>query len=146
MRMSKLTFQTLEPIKLPLVTRIYKAHYPSAKAKKNEVTIVGYENNMIVAVVRFRPLEQLQLLTGMLVVPTHRGTGVGHQLMNHCRNTILNERTYCFAYAHLETFYQQHGFHTIDSEVLPHHLKQLFNRCINGGKSLIPMHFQQQNP
>ncbi|ANU37706.1 hypothetical protein VSVS05_02628 [Vibrio scophthalmi] len=32
--MNELRIETLDPIKLPLVSRLYKAYYPSGKAKK----------------------------------------------------------------------------------------------------------------
>lgn len=139
--MSVLTIASLDPIKTPLIARLYKAHYPSGKAKKNELTIVGYKLNRIVCVVRFRPIEQFQLLTGMLVVPEHRGEGYAHQLMSYCRQHTLSEATYCFAYSHLEPFYQKHGFATIEQQALPNSLKCLYQRYVKSGKDLIPMHY-----
>ncbi|WP_084715804.1 GNAT family N-acetyltransferase [Vibrio galatheae] len=133
--------ETLDPIKLPLVSRLYKAYYPSGKAKKDELTITGSIENQLVAVVRFRTIEQYRLLTGMLVTPDHRGAGLGHQLMAHCTEQVLSEQDFCFAYAHLEAFYTQHGFKTIEVELLPNSLKGLFDRY-SLKKTLIPMQFQ----
>ncbi|AXN32130.1 GNAT family N-acetyltransferase [Vibrio coralliilyticus] len=120
--------ETLDPIKLPLVSRLYKAHYPSGKAKKDELTIVGSIDQQIVSLVRFRNIEQFRLLTGMLVIPEYRGSGLGHQLMGYCAQHVLLEHDFCFAYAHLETFYAQHNFKTIDASQLPNSLKGLFER------------------
>ncbi|WP_162047377.1 GNAT family N-acetyltransferase [Vibrio taketomensis] len=140
--MDDLRIETLEPIKLPLVSRLYKAHYPSGKAKKNEQTIVGYNNDQLVCVVRFRPIEQYQLLTGMLVIPEQRGQARGHHLLAYCQQCICNSNTYCFAYPHLEHFYQQHGFVSLLADQLPNSLNQLFTRYTASGKCLIPMHYQ----
>ncbi len=142
--MRQLRIETLDPIKLPLITRLYKAHYPAGKAKSNELTIVGYLEQQLTTVVRFRPIEQYQLLTGMLVAPEWRQLGLGHQLLEHCQNTVCNELTYCFAYPHLESFYQHHGFMTIAPDELPNSLKQLYARYTGSGKSLIPMHYQHK--
>ncbi|MGY3685353.1 GNAT family N-acetyltransferase [Vibrio coralliilyticus] len=120
--------ETFDPIKLPLVSRLYKAHYPSGKAKKDELIIVGTIDQQIVSLVRFRNIEQLRLLTGMLVIPEHRGSGLGHQLMAYCAQHVLLEHDFCFAYAHLESFYAQHNFKTIDASQLPNSLKGLFER------------------
>ncbi|NOI58439.1 GNAT family N-acetyltransferase [Vibrio coralliilyticus] len=120
--------ETFDPIKLPLVSRLYKAHYPSGKVKKDELIIVGTIDQQIVSLVRFRNIEQLRLLTGMLVIPEHRGSGLGHQLMGYCAQYVLSEHDFCFAYAHLETFYAQHNFKTIDASQLPNSLKGLFER------------------
>ncbi|WP_159656101.1 GNAT family N-acetyltransferase [Vibrio atypicus] len=140
--MSVLTIETLDPIKLPLVARLYKQYYPSGKAKKDELTIVGYEQANMVAVVRFRNIEEYRLLTGMLVVPEQREKGFGHQLMAHCREQILTANDYCFAYQHLESFYTQHGFITQQEQQLPNSLKQLFQRYSNSGKKLVAMQYQ----
>ncbi|OLQ89960.1 GNAT family N-acetyltransferase [Vibrio ponticus] len=139
--MRQLRIETLDPIKLPLVARLYKAHYPSGKAKSNELTIAGYLEHQLACVVRFRPIEQYHLLTGMLVVPELRELGLGHQLLNHCQTEVCNTNTYCFAYPHLENFYQQHGFATISADTLPNSLNQLFTRYTGSGKALIPMHY-----
>ncbi|RJX72364.1 N-acetyltransferase [Vibrio sinensis] len=139
--MNQLTIEVLDPIKLPLVTRLYKAHYPSGKAKSNELTIVGYIEQSLSAVVRFRPIEEFRLLTGMLVIPQYREQGVGHQLMNYCQQHTLTSKDYCFAYSHLELFYQQHGFTTIPASTLPNSLKLLYNRYSHSGKRLTPMHY-----
>ena len=138
--MSTLQIETLDPIKLPLVTRLYKAHYPSGKAKKDELTMVGYYHNQMAALVRFRRIEDHRLLTGMLVVPEYRQLGLGHQLMTYCQQHILTHGDYCFAYLHLECFYAQHGFQTMNSEALPNSLKSLFERY-RRTKSLVTMQY-----
>tara|TARA_Y100001956_G_scaffold5226_1_gene4690 strand:+ start:22260 stop:22685 length:426 start_codon:yes stop_codon:yes gene_type:complete len=140
--MSTLSIEVLDPIKLPLVTRLYKQHYPSGKAKKDELTVVGYLNQQMAAVVRFRTIEHYRLLTGMLVIPEQRGEGFGHQLMAYCRADVLGENDYCFAYQHLEGFYSQHGFVSVEQDALPNSLKQLYLRYSNSGKKLIAMHYQ----
>ncbi|UUM30458.1 GNAT family N-acetyltransferase [Vibrio japonicus] len=139
--MSHLTFETLDPIKLPLVSRLYKAHYPSGKAKKDELTVVAYKENKMVAVVRFRSVEHFRLLTGMLVIPECRAQGVGHELLNYCQQQILKQDDFCFAYEHLEAFYAAHGFETIAPFQLPNSLKMLYERYVQSGKKLIAMKY-----
>ncbi|KHD23496.1 acyltransferase [Vibrio caribbeanicus] len=140
--MSSLTIDVLDPIKLPLVARLYKQYYPSGKAKKDELTIVGYWEQQLAAVVRFRSIEQYRLLTGMLVVPDQREKGLGHQLMDYCQDKVLTGLDYCFAYQHLESFYAQHGFVLIEESALPNALRQLFIRYSASGKKLVAMHYQ----
>lgn len=140
--MSHLTFEILDPIKLPLVSRLYKAHYPSGKAKKDELTVVAYKESKMVAVVRFRSVEQFRLLTGMLVIPEYRAKGVGHELLNYCQQQILKQDDFCFAYEHLEAFYATHGFETVEMTQLPNSLKMLFERYISSGKKLIAMKYR----
>ncbi|CAH0541743.1 GNAT family N-acetyltransferase [Vibrio marisflavi] len=139
--MSKLRIELLEPIKLPLITKLYKAHYPSGKAKKNEKIIVGYLDNQIVAVVRLRSIAPYRLLTGMLVIPEQRGFGFASELLQFCQQYELKEKDYCFAYPHLEQFYLSQGFKKVNSRQLPTLLEQLFSRYTNCGKALIAMQY-----
>ncbi|MGF1740807.1 GNAT family N-acetyltransferase [Vibrio profundum] len=139
--MSKLRIELLDPIKTPLISRLYKAHYPSGKAKKNEDIVVGYLDSEIVAVARLRTIAPYRLLTGMLVVPYIQKSGYGHQLLNHCQAHLLKDGDFCFAYSHLESFYAQHQFKTTDPEKLPAPLLSLYRRYSQAGKQLTAMRF-----
>lgn len=138
--MSPMEIETLDPVKLPLVSRLYKAYYPSGKAKRDELTIVGSIESQIISVVRFRSIDCYRLLTGMLVVPEMRDKGLGHQLMAYCAEQVLKEGDFCFAYTHLEVFYQQHGFVAVEPQQLPPALKLLFERYTQK-KQLIAMQY-----
>ncbi len=138
---SSLIIEVLNPIKLPLIKRLYKAHYPAGKAKRDELIITASLEGKIVALLRMKAVEKSRLLTGMLVVPECRGTGVGQALLIHCENTVFNNGDYCFAFNHLEAYYSQHGFKTIDSSELPNSLKMAYLRYVDSGKDLIPMQF-----
>ncbi len=139
--MPTLTISRLDPIKMPLVTRFYKSYYPSTKAKRDELTYVGYHQQQLVCVVRFRSVDRFRLLTGMVTAESSRGQGFAHQLMAYCQNEVLTTTDYCFAYAHLSNFYAQYGFKAIEVDQLPNSLKNLFLRYTNSGKNLIPMHY-----
>lgn len=93
------------------------------------------------ALLRMKTVENSRLLTGMLVIPDFRGTGVGDALLTHCEKEVFKDGDYCFAFMHLESYYSQHGFKVIDSTKLPNALKTAFLRYVNSGKDLIPMQF-----
>ncbi|HAS6350242.1 TPA: GNAT family N-acetyltransferase [Vibrio vulnificus] len=137
-------FEVLDPIKLPLIKKIYKAHYPSAKVKRDEMIIIAQIAQQTVGVVRLRYIEQYQLLTGMLTLPNARGKGYGHALLEYCTSNHLNEDVFCFAYRHLENFYSCHGFQEIDVDKLPNTLKQKYLRYSESGKDLVPMQYRAQ--
>lgn len=139
--MPELKFEHLDPIKLPLLKRFYKQHYPSTKPKSDELSIVAYSGLSMVAVVRFRSIAEYRLLTGMAVDDSKRGEGIGSQLLNYCLNEILAANDFCFSYSHLQHFYEQANFKKIDIEELPNDLKTLFLRYSQNGKDLIPMQF-----
>ncbi|MCF8781097.1 GNAT family N-acetyltransferase [Vibrio sp. IRLE0018] len=137
-------FEVLDPIKLPLIKKIYKAHYPSAKVKRDEMIIIAQIAQQTVGVVRLRYIEQYQLLTGMLTLPNARGKGYGHALLEYCTSNHLNEDVFCFSYRHLENFYSCHGFQEIDVDKLPNTLKQKYLRYSESGKDLVPMQYRAQ--
>ncbi len=143
--MNQLNIEVLDPIKLPLIKPIYKAHYPAAKAKKNETIIIGSIDKQIVALLRFRPIEQYQLLTGMLVLPAYRQQGFALQLLDYCRQQYLNSNTYCFAYCHLQDLYQKAGFTSLSDDQLPPMLHILFARYTANGKKLLAMQYKLQD-
>ncbi len=138
---SSLIIEVLNPIKLPLIKRLYKAYYPSGRAKRDELIITANHEGAIVALLRLKTIEHSRLFTGMLVVPEVRGTGVGKALLEHCEKNVFGDGDYCFAFMHLESYYSQYGFKTIDSSALPNSLKMAFQRYVDSGKDLIPMQF-----
>ncbi len=140
--MKELIIEKLDPIKLPLVQKLYKRFYPSAKPKKNELIYALYHQHTIVAVVRFRTIDRWRLLTGMLVVPEYRGQGIAHHLLEYCHKQVLSENDYCFSYDHLEEFYSQYGFRRPLEEDVPAQLSSLFNRYKNSGKKLSMLKFE----
>lgn len=139
--MPKLTFSQLEPIKLPIVARFYKEHYPAGKPKRDETIFLTYQENTLIGSVRFKSIDKHQLLTGMLIHPEYRQQGIGHQLMAFCAQSINLTGCYCFAFEHLVPFYSQHGFQILEPQELPLSLQGRFNRYCNSGKSLCAMIF-----
>ncbi|MGF1681963.1 GNAT family N-acetyltransferase [Photobacterium minamisatsumaniensis] len=139
--MNDFRFHPLEPLRFPLINRLYKAHYPAGKAKRDEVIWVGENDNGIQCCVRFKQFDNYQLLTGMLVHPSIRELGVGQQLVQASKLQISQKTCFCFAFSHLESFYQRAGFQIISDSALPESLKSRIERYRQSGKALIPMRF-----
>ncbi|GAD81429.1 GNAT family N-acetyltransferase [Vibrio ezurae] len=139
--MNSLIIKSLEPIRLPILKKLYKAHYPSTKIKGGEHIFVAENATSIVGVVRFRNIDKWQLLTGMMVVPDARRQGIASRLLQYCQSTMLNENVYCFAYVHLQQMYSAYGFRCIDIEALPASLQKLYLRYTQAGKPLIIMQY-----
>ncbi|MGR5070435.1 GNAT family N-acetyltransferase [Vibrio alfacsensis] len=136
----------LNPIKLPLIKRLYKAHYPAGRAKRDELIVTASVDSNILALLRMKSVDTSRLLTGMLVIPEARGTGVGKALLSYCEENIFRHGDYCFAFQHLENYYSQYGFKTISGNTLPNSLKIAFSRYVDSGKDLIPMQFMASSP
>ncbi|MEZ9111317.1 GNAT family N-acetyltransferase [Vibrio cyclitrophicus] len=141
--MNNVIITQLDPVKVPLVKRFYKEHYPTGKANKSELIYSLLLDNELCGVVRFRTIEDSRLLTGMAISKQHRGKQLGSQLMEYCEQHTLTEKDYCFTYVHLINFYTRHQFIQIDPKQLPNGLRVLYERYSNSGKDLIPMHYQQ---
>lgn len=137
-------FEVLDPIKLPLIKKLYKAHYPSAKVKRDELIIIAQREKQIVGVVRLRDVEKYQLLTGMLTIPSVRGKGYGGAILEYCAQHHLHHGVFCYAYKHLKAFYARHGFEEVDVDDLPNTLKQKYLRYSESGKDLVPMQYRIQ--
>jgi N-acetylglutamate synthase-like GNAT family acetyltransferase len=143
--MNNLTFLELEPIKLPLVAKLYKDHYPAGKPKRGETIIIVKADHTLIGAVRFQPTQDAQLLTGMLIHPDFRGLGIGHQLLQHCKQQISATNCYCFSFPHLTSFYQQHHFEEISENQLPESLRDRFIRYVESGKQLHSLQFMIKN-
>ncbi|HIF9431781.1 TPA: GNAT family N-acetyltransferase [Photobacterium damselae] len=131
-------FHKLETLRFPLVNKLYKDHYPAGKAKRDEIIWVGEQNGTLIAAVRFKVIEESQLLTGMVVHSQYRRKNIASQFLYLLSEQLELYPCYCFALYELEGFYQRNGFITIDSSELPHPLQQRFERY-SSGKKLVPM-------
>ncbi len=100
------------------------------------------QHQQIVAVVRFKALGQVQLLTGMLVIPAMRGQGIATMMLQKLQQQYQQMPCYCFAFKHLQSLYQTNGFAIVELEQLPPELKSRFLRYNSPKKALIPMIFR----
>lgn len=137
--MDKYQISPLDPLRFPLVNRFYKTYYPAGKPKKDEVIWTAQGKSGLCAAVRFKRFGENQLLTGMLVHPDLRGSGLSHELLQAVRNQVIEKPCYCLAYRHLVSLYQQHGFEVIDAANLPGDVEDRFHSYCNSGKDLVSM-------
>ncbi|OBT12027.1 acyltransferase [Vibrio sp. UCD-FRSSP16_10] len=140
--MKTLTIKELDPIRIPLLKKLYKSHYPSTKIKGGEYILVAEVDTKITGVVRFRTIDKWQLLTGMMVIPEARHQGIASQLLTYSQKHRLDNNVYCFAYQHLQPLYEAHGFQHIAVDTLPATLNKLYTRYIQSGKPLIAMQYR----
>ncbi|RXJ72384.1 GNAT family N-acetyltransferase [Veronia nyctiphanis] len=141
--MNNLRFTPLNPIRFPLVARLYKSHYPAGKPKKDEVIWTAESENQLLASVRFKQFETFQLLTGMLVIPDFRGKGIGDELLNACNDQTSSKVCFCLAYRYLVPLYERNDFKMIETSELPDELAGRYKSYCNSGKDLVPMRFKQ---
>ncbi|MDP5255833.1 MULTISPECIES: GNAT family N-acetyltransferase [unclassified Vibrio] len=143
--LDKINIRQLDAIRLPLVKKLYKQHYPSAKPKSDETIYTLEHQKQIIATLRLRTIGQYRLMTGMLVLPTYRQQGVGGALLTYCKENVFQAGDYCFALNHLGDYYQRYGFKIGAVESLPNDLRTLLLRYTGTGKDLIPMSFEKNS-
>lgn len=141
-----MTLYWLDPSMRQQAFIFYKRYMPHARLRKKERLAVKYFNNNpqepLIAAVRLRSIGPYQLLTGMLVHPDHRNQGVAHHLMRALSPELNTCASFLFALPELVPFYRQHQFSS--EGVFPVEIAQLHQRYLNQGKSLTPMHFNNQ--
>jgi N-acetylglutamate synthase-like GNAT family acetyltransferase len=139
--MTKLKFQPLLPIRFPLIVRFYKSHYSTSKPKKHDCIWVAENTQGIQGVVRFQQNDDNQFLTGMAIASEYRRQGIGNQLLNAVKSQCEERTCYCFAYANLTSFYQNHGFNLCDENDLPDSLKIKWQQIQKGKKNVVAMYY-----
>lgn len=142
--MSEHTVYTVEQssrLLFPLTKKFYQSYYPSGRPNKAD-PIWLLKNREILCAYRLKQFGDDQLLTAMVTKPSHRKQGLASYLLSHTQEALQAKQTYCFAFAYLESFYQENGFLTIKHQDLPRELEERFIRYTLSGKQLTPMHFQ----
>ncbi|WBA08529.1 GNAT family N-acetyltransferase [Salinivibrio kushneri] len=131
----------LEPLRFPLVARFYKTYYPPGKPKKDEHIWVVDGPSGLCGAVRFQQRQEYQLLTGMLLHPQLRGSGLSHQLLDAVRPLLAQRPSFCLAFRPLTTLYVQHGFNSVDTQALPEELAMRYQSYCHSGKDLVAMQY-----
>lgn len=137
-------FSWLQAIENPLVKPFYKQFMPHARVNRSEKIAVLRLNNTIVACARLRPIEEFELLTGMLVHPDLRGQGIGHQLLAGMQERLTEGRTFTFAFSHLADFYARHGFAVTGRA--PDEILQRFQAYQAQGRDIVLMAYIAKPP
>ena len=97
------------------------------------------------AAVRLVPHDGYFWLRGLYVEKNLRGQQLGSELLTLVHSHYQQQDPasalpiYCFPYTHLDGFYRNSGYQTIEPEQLPESLKQLYARYSGKGESIINM-------
>lgn len=122
------------------IKKLYQAHMPWAKPKGREKLAIVTTNGLddedtgqpesddkkIIAVVRIRPIGEFELVTGMLVHPDYRGTGVGDALLEFIKPQLNPGKSFLYALPHLENYYSRAGFQLQAIDTVPNDIGQLY--------------------
>ncbi len=131
---SPLWAQELEPIAFPLVNRFFKANGHKGKAKGGERVWVLRQGE-IVAALRACPKAHGYLLRSVWVSSGRRRESLGTTLLQQSLSQLPT--CWCYAYPHLEQFYQRAGFITVEPEQTPADIHEPYRRYQQQGLLLM---------
>ncbi|WP_438462669.1 GNAT family N-acetyltransferase [Marinomonas sp. PE14-40] len=141
--LNTLNHKLIDRLHFPLAKKFYQAYYPAGKANKADPIWALTEGYQIRVCLRLKQFEDCQLLTAMVTHPDFRKQGLGQRLLTALNSDstqpLSTKPCYCFAFTHLESFYQKAGFTSISADELPTRLKARFTAYTQSGKALIPM-------
>ena len=129
-----LNAQALAPIAFPLVNRFFKTNGHKSKAKGNERVWVLRQGE-IVAALRACPKAHGYLLRSVWVSRAQRREGLGTTLLQHALRELPT--CWCYAYAHLERFYERAGFICVNPEQTPADIRKPYRRYQQQGLLLM---------
>ncbi|WP_299003520.1 GNAT family N-acetyltransferase [uncultured Shewanella sp.] len=122
------------------VKAFYRQFMPYARLKRKEaIAVLQLSTTQIVASVRFRPIGEILLLTGLLVDPAFQGMGLAKLIVNKTCSQLEEKPIYLFTEAPLVSFYQCNGFVQIQQG--PNDIMQLLLKYQKQGKPLLLMQY-----
>ena len=91
---------------------------------RDDTILTATEGHRIIGVVRICHEEGILVLRGMEVDPPLQRTGIGSLMLRQLDKVIGKEECWGISLGHLEKFYGQIGFHFVDTENAPLHLRE----------------------
>ncbi len=137
-KQSDFQFQWLEPIQTPLVNKFYREYGFNGKAKRSDRIAICKQGSNIVAAALLRPFADDALLTGVAVQPQLQGNKLASRILAFI-NHDYQQRLFCFALAHLESWYQKYDFQRFNESQLPTPLANKWQAYLNQGRRMVCM-------
>jgi N-acetylglutamate synthase-like GNAT family acetyltransferase len=139
--LDSIQYQTADALILPQVKRFFRDHGFRAQAPRDEHIVIALHHSKLVAALRLSPVDEYWLLRSMCVAEADRGKGIGSALLAHCRPWLLQHKVFCFAYPHLQAFYQRGGFRPLQATTAPLPIAAKFEQYTERGKALLLMQY-----
>jgi len=105
----------------------------------SDAIVIAKSERKVIGAVRLCVENDLNILRGMQIVPAMQRQKIGSQMLYFCLPLMQRQTTWCLTYAHLNHFYGQIGFHTVDENQLPALIKERFLNYRIDGADVIPM-------
>jgi len=139
--LNNITICKAEVTQLPLLKRFFKLNGFRAQAAKSDEIYIAKQDQTILGALRLCPHDNCWLLRSMCVTESYRYKGLGHHILASIADELRSKKCYCFAYPHLENFYNQSGFMPIDPAQADPVILALYQNYIMKGKKIILMQY-----
>jgi GNAT superfamily N-acetyltransferase len=116
---SMVTAREAKTSELPAVVDLYKRMRYSGTIAAGDHVLVAVANEQVVGAVRLCKEFGTSVLRGMYILNDYQRQGVGTILLRESEKHLADGSCYCIPYRHLESFYGQCAFETIDVAKAP---------------------------
>lgn len=130
------------------VKHFLKQHKESSANRNDLVYMVRYQTKLI-GLARLVPIENTQepqyWLRGLFIETHFRQHRLATHLMDFMTSDLKNQHDhfeiFAFPFGHLQQFYKQNGYKTIEVTDLPINLQKTYRNALNQGKNWLCMAF-----
>jgi N-acetylglutamate synthase-like GNAT family acetyltransferase len=130
-----------DDVGLMRVKRFFRQQGMRPQAAKSDRVFMAIRDGKLVAALRLCAYDDAWVLRSMCVESSLRGQGIGSRLLSLLADVFAETRCYCFAYNHLQAFYQRADFKLIEVETTAHSIAERFNRYKASGKKICLMQY-----
>jgi len=114
-----------------------------AQAAKIDVIIIARapqaNNSAIIGALRLCPVKGGWLLRSMSIRQDYQRQGIGSLMLGQIKAQLAEKTCYCFAYRHLQSFYQKAGFKPGDETAVSEEISQRYRQYRQKGKDIVLM-------
>ena len=143
--LDKISVSLAEVTILPLVKRFFQANRMRAQAAKSDLVFIArltdQQNNPIIGALRLCPVDSSWLLRSMVVDKNYQRQGIGHKILLEIKQELAEKKCFCYAYRHLQGFYQHAGFRCTELSEVPESIAQRFLQYQASHNEIILMQF-----
>jgi GNAT superfamily N-acetyltransferase len=135
-------FEQVPSSHYPLVKSFYKtAHYHNQIGRKDEVYVLRdrTQQNRIIAATRLVKTADYLILRSMVVLPEHRGQGIGAYFLEQLKPFLSQRSCWCFPFQWLEHFYAAIGFVHFSPEDAPNLIQNKYYQYREQGRKILIM-------
>jgi len=90
----------------------------------SSVVIAARDGDSIVGAARIASENDILVLRGMMIAPSHQRRGLGTRMLWELDKHIGCSECFCLPHGWLQNFYRQIGFTTIAEDISPPHLRE----------------------